>query len=200
MSKNIPFFPILHVFAPLNDVRAYIAWSWKNNPNYVNFFTRMISNFKNKWPPPGTLPPWPPSGYATAYPHCSYSVWECEEWFPFNFTLSPILLGKKKWYLGKKKNTLTQTGPKFLIPPNPKIFLKNVSRSRIGFGPVQSGETLGFRLPHRSLIWTYCGSTKSILQKTRYHLSHSSFGVCMHVLYNPLDYTLCIGLGMSPNV
>ena len=24
-----PFFPILHVFAPLNDVRAYIAWSWK---------------------------------------------------------------------------------------------------------------------------------------------------------------------------
>ena len=23
------FFPILHVFAPLNDVRAYIAWSWK---------------------------------------------------------------------------------------------------------------------------------------------------------------------------
>ena len=27
MTKNIPFFPILHVFAPLNDVRAYIAWS-----------------------------------------------------------------------------------------------------------------------------------------------------------------------------
>ena len=23
------FSPILHVFAPLNDVRAYIAWSWK---------------------------------------------------------------------------------------------------------------------------------------------------------------------------
>ena len=29
MTKNIPFFPILHVFAPLNDVHAYIAWSWK---------------------------------------------------------------------------------------------------------------------------------------------------------------------------
>ena len=29
MTKNIPFFPILHVFAPLNDVRAYFAWSWK---------------------------------------------------------------------------------------------------------------------------------------------------------------------------
>ena len=27
--KIHPFFPILHVFAPLNDVRAYIAWSWK---------------------------------------------------------------------------------------------------------------------------------------------------------------------------
>ena len=29
MTKNTRFFPILHVFAPLNDVRAYIAWSWK---------------------------------------------------------------------------------------------------------------------------------------------------------------------------
>ena len=29
MTKNTPFFPILHVFAPLNDVRAYIDWSWK---------------------------------------------------------------------------------------------------------------------------------------------------------------------------
>ena len=38
MPKDILFFPILHVFAPLNDVRAYIAWSWKNNPNYVIFF------------------------------------------------------------------------------------------------------------------------------------------------------------------
>ena len=27
MTKNTPFFPILHVFAPLNNVRAYIAWS-----------------------------------------------------------------------------------------------------------------------------------------------------------------------------
>ena len=27
--KTYPFFPILHVFAPLNDVRAYIARSWK---------------------------------------------------------------------------------------------------------------------------------------------------------------------------
>ena len=28
MTKNTPFFPILHVFAPVNDVRLYIAWSW----------------------------------------------------------------------------------------------------------------------------------------------------------------------------
>ena len=27
--KNTPFFPILHVFAPRNDVRTYIVWSWK---------------------------------------------------------------------------------------------------------------------------------------------------------------------------
>ena len=29
MTTNTPFFPILHVFAPLNDVRTYSAWSWK---------------------------------------------------------------------------------------------------------------------------------------------------------------------------
>ena len=27
--KTHPFFPTLHIFAPLNDIRAYIAWSWK---------------------------------------------------------------------------------------------------------------------------------------------------------------------------
>ena len=53
LTKNTPFFsPILHVFAPLNNVRVYIASVLKNNPNYVNFFTRMISNFKYKCPPP----------------------------------------------------------------------------------------------------------------------------------------------------
>ena len=26
-DQKLTFFPILHVFAPLNDVRAYIAWS-----------------------------------------------------------------------------------------------------------------------------------------------------------------------------
>ena len=29
MTKNTPFFLILHVFAPLNYVRVYSAWSWK---------------------------------------------------------------------------------------------------------------------------------------------------------------------------
>ena len=30
MTKNtFFFFSILHIFAPLNDVRAYIDWSWK---------------------------------------------------------------------------------------------------------------------------------------------------------------------------
>ena len=27
--KNTPFFPVLHIFTPLNDVHAYSAWSWK---------------------------------------------------------------------------------------------------------------------------------------------------------------------------
>ena len=29
LPKTHPFFPILHVFAHLNDVRRYISWSWK---------------------------------------------------------------------------------------------------------------------------------------------------------------------------
>ena len=29
MTKNTPLFPVLHFFAPLNDVWVYIAWSWK---------------------------------------------------------------------------------------------------------------------------------------------------------------------------
>ena len=36
--------------APQNDVRTYIVLSWKNNPDYVIFFTRMISNLRYKWP------------------------------------------------------------------------------------------------------------------------------------------------------
>ena len=41
LTQNIPFFfPILPVFAPLNDIRVqYIACMvLKNNPNYVNFY------------------------------------------------------------------------------------------------------------------------------------------------------------------
>ena len=52
MTKNIPFFPILHVFASLSDVRAYTVWSWKITLILWIFFMRMISNFKYKWPPP----------------------------------------------------------------------------------------------------------------------------------------------------
>ena len=51
ITKNIPFFPILHVFAPLKRCTRVHCSVLKNNPNYVNFFTRMISNFRYKWPP-----------------------------------------------------------------------------------------------------------------------------------------------------
>ena len=59
MTKNTPFFPILHVFIPLNDVRRVHCLVLKNNSNYVKFLPRMISNFKYKCPPPpppGTHP------------------------------------------------------------------------------------------------------------------------------------------------
>ena len=60
MTKNIPFFPILHVFAPLNDVRAYSAWDWKT--------TLITWIFGRAWylpwhssGPPGTVLLWPKS-------------------------------------------------------------------------------------------------------------------------------------------
>ena len=47
--KTHPFFPILHVFAPLNAVRAYSAWSWKT--------TLITWIFGRAW-----YPPWHSSG------------------------------------------------------------------------------------------------------------------------------------------
>ena len=56
ITKNTAFFQILHVFAPLNDVHAYIAYMvLKNNPNYMNFL-RVMSNFKYKCPSPSPPP------------------------------------------------------------------------------------------------------------------------------------------------
>ena len=49
MTKNTPFFPILHVFAPLNAVRAYSGWSWKT--------TLITWIFGRAW-----YPPWHSSG------------------------------------------------------------------------------------------------------------------------------------------
>ena len=57
MTKNTPFFPILHVFAPLNDVRAYSAWSWKT--------TLITWIFGRAW-----YPPWHSSGPPGRYVDC----------------------------------------------------------------------------------------------------------------------------------
>ena len=56
MTKNTHFFPILHVFAPLNNVRAYIAWSWKTTL-IMWFFLRGWYPTSNTSAPPGHV--WP---------------------------------------------------------------------------------------------------------------------------------------------
>ena len=56
MTKNIPFFPILHVFAPLNDVRAYIAWSWKTTLITWIFFYADDIQLQIQVPPLGKGP------------------------------------------------------------------------------------------------------------------------------------------------
>ena len=60
MTKNTPFFPILHVFAPLNDVRAYSAWFWKT--------TLITWIFGRAWYPLDIRVPPPPG-------HCFDEKW-----------------------------------------------------------------------------------------------------------------------------
>ena len=65
--KTHPFFPLLHFFAPLNDVRAYSAWSWK---------TILITwIFGRAWYPPWHDLSGPPPGVAkgvTYVPQCPH--------------------------------------------------------------------------------------------------------------------------------
>ena len=61
MTKNTPFFPIFHVFAPLNDVRAYSAWSWKT--------TLITWIFGRAW-----YPPWHSSGPPGAMSQSSWQI------------------------------------------------------------------------------------------------------------------------------
>ena len=60
--QNLSIWPKTYRFSPqfcpfctpkrCTRVHYLVLW---NNPNYVNFFTRMISNFKYKCPPPGAF-------------------------------------------------------------------------------------------------------------------------------------------------
>ena len=52
--KTYPFFLILHVFAPLNDIRAYIAWSWKTTlVTWIFFLRGWYPTSDTSGPPPG---------------------------------------------------------------------------------------------------------------------------------------------------
>ena len=67
MTKNTPFFPILHVVAPLNDVGAYSAWSWK--------ITLITWIFGWAW-----YPPWHSSGPRGHLSHGTDYVETLSEW------------------------------------------------------------------------------------------------------------------------
>ena len=64
MTKNRPFFPILHVFAPLNDVRTYSAWSWKT--------TLIMWIFGRAWYPLDIQVPPPCSFDMTKFAQCHF--------------------------------------------------------------------------------------------------------------------------------
>ena len=52
LTKNTPFFSIFARFCTPKRCKRVHCLVLKNNPNYVNLFTRMISKFKYKCPPP----------------------------------------------------------------------------------------------------------------------------------------------------
>ena len=52
MTKNTPVFSNFVCFCIPKRCKHVHCLVLTNNPNYMNFFTRMISNFKYKCPPP----------------------------------------------------------------------------------------------------------------------------------------------------
>ena len=67
---------------------------------------------------------------------CTYSVWECEAWFPFNSTLSLKFWQK---YMIPDKTYPNPNQTEIFIPDliPPKYTFKKVSRSQTVFGLVQ---------------------------------------------------------------
>ena len=51
MTKNTPFFPILHVFFTPKRCTLVHCLVLKNNPNYVNFWTSLIPPLTFECPP-----------------------------------------------------------------------------------------------------------------------------------------------------
>ena len=112
MTKNTPFFSILHVFAPLNDVRAYSAWSWKT--------TLITWIFGRAWYPPLTFE-WPPQGRGLVtnklcmlnrvcpYDNCCVPGYVIM-WYPLLLTDED-----KRWALYGLANTLNRNHETFTV-------------------------------------------------------------------------------------
>ena len=95
MTKNTPFFPILHVFAPLNDVRAYSAWSWKT--------TLITWIFGRAWYPPWHSSAPPPRKTGGKSGNSLKKEWrQCNAGQPFCGQFSPSMNIKVKFSLSKK--------------------------------------------------------------------------------------------------
>ena len=78
-QKNTPFFSNFAHFCTAKRCTHVHCLVLKDNPNYVNFFTRMISNFKCKWPPPP-----PPPGIDQHCEHTSARFIYKFDWHFFN--------------------------------------------------------------------------------------------------------------------
>ena len=76
----------------------------------------------NPWIWPEMKQTHPTTCLSESYTRCTYSVLECEAWFPFDSTLSLKFFWKNMRYPGRKYPDPDRTN--FFSQPDPKIFLK----------------------------------------------------------------------------
>ena len=112
MTKNTPFFRILHVFfSPLNDVHAFLAWSWKT--------TLITWIFGRVWYPPLTFecPPGAGMWLCNLAPMHSRTPLFTYQSFPI-----PIFAQRSPWVSGTGQNSKGSLSEKW----SEKLVLKEV--------------------------------------------------------------------------
>ena len=187
MTKNTLFFPILQVFAPLNNVRAYIAWSWKTTLITWIFFRGWYPTSNTSTPPP---PPvlWSSLAWDVTQ-HMNMSAFGVISTLLLHticalYPLLSILVPKplNPYVVGLYDIPLYKT-PKKSKQTNKQTKTKTKNRVNYKwFGPCR---------PMLNMLWAmsrvyYCDSTRhhnreDAYSRTAYFIRHTAYGIMPYV-------------------